>query len=626
MRLRSLILLFLFTVALRAGDEVVPATTPAPAPTPATSNAPTPTTTATSAAPTVSATPAVEASKPAEVAAPAIAYTEYRLANKLVQVDVIDFQGAIRRVSLLSTNPVHLHAWQVKAMEAQNHQVPDPTKPLAILSAFNPGGANHNWITGIGLDDKTPWKKISGDDAHLVLSHESSAKGLRWTLRYELPADSLALRSTLTVENIGQAPTTFRPVIYPLNGVHQDDVKQDAVYLALVHHNNGKMSSLYLPPLPTPGYAAVPTPIPIDRLDYVCVKSRFFAALWHPLGHSVRDVGAVAPVASPTPVAAPAEGGPGATTGGPGGPQPTAMVGPSALMQVLAYGFKDFNGGHQAYVEVFLLAQGGGEIVLKPRQIFEASWNTTVASMKAGDVKLLGETAAKVEFSDWYYRFFSILAIALTFCLDWLVLLVRNYGVAVVILTILIKLALHRTTFKQHESMMKMQKLAPELKLLQEQYKNDKQKMAQKQMELWKKNGVNPLGGCLPILIQIPIFTALYLAFCHSADMRGHGFLWVNDLTLPDQLIGWVIGGWTISINPLPILYICVSIWMSMMQKVPPGADPQQEQMMKMMRWLPVVFGVIFYNFPSGLVLYFTINAVLSTIEIKMVRKKLGMH
>ncbi len=645
MRLWSLILLFLFTVALRAGDEAVPATTPAPAPatTPAASNAPAPTTTtATSAVPTVSAAPVVEASKPAEVAAPAITYTEYRLANKLVQVDVIDFQGAIRRVSLLSTSPIHLPAWQVKAMESKNQQVPDPAKPLAVLSAFNPGGANHNWITGIGLDDKTPWKKISGDDGHLVLSHESAAKGLRWTLRYELPADSLALRSTLTVENIGQAPTTFRPVIYPLNGVHQDDVKQDAVYLALAHHNGGAtghLTSLSLPPLPTPGHAATSTTIPVDRLDYVCVKSRFFAALWHPLGHSVRDVGVVAPTPAPAPVTTSVEGGPGATTGGPGGPQPTAMVGQTALMQVLGYGFKDFNGGHQAYVEVALLAQGGGEIVLKPRQIFEASWNTTVASMKAGDVKLLGDTAAKVEFSDGYYRFFSILAIALTFCLDWLVLLVRNYGVAVVILTVLIKLALHRTTFKQHESMMKMQKLAPELKLLQEQYKNDKQKqkMAQKQMELWKKNGVNPLGGCLPILIQIPIFTALYLTFCHSADMRGHGFLWINDLTLADQLwyLGFQIpnwmplpnwGGQSATINPLPIIYIGVSIWMSLMQKVPPGADPQQEQMMKMMRWLPVVFGVFFYFMPSGLVLYFTINAVLSTIEIKMVRKKLGMH
>jgi YidC/Oxa1 family membrane protein insertase len=622
MRLWSLILLFLLTVGLRAGDESVPGTTPTPAPVPAASNAPA--TTAVSAAPTT-----VEAAKPTEPAAPAITYTEYRLTNKLVQVDVIDYQGAIRRVSLLSTNPVHLHAWQVKAMEAKNQQVPDSTKPLAVLSAFNPGGANHNWITGIGIADKTPWKKISGDDTHLVLSHESAAKGLRWTLRYELPADALALRSTLTVENIGQATTSFRPVIYPLNGVHQDDVKQDAAYLALAHHNGGnggKMTSLSLPPVPTPGYPATPTVIPADRLDYVCVKSRFFAALWHPLGHSVRDPATATPVALPAPVAAPSEGGPSAVAGGPGGPQPSVMVGTIPLLQVNAYGFNDYNGGHQTYIEVALLAVGGGEIVLKPGQIFESSWTTTVASMKAGDLKLIGETAAKVEYTDGYYRFFKSLAWLLTISLDWLVLVVVNYGLAVVILTLLIKLALHRFTFKQHESMMKMQKLAPDLKRLQNDYKDDKQKLAMKQMELWKKNGVNPLGGCLPIFIQIPIFTALYLAFCHSADMRGHGFLWINDLTLPDQLIGWVVSGWTISINPLPIIYIGVSIWMSMMQKVPPGADPQQEQMMKMMRWMPVIFGVIFYNFPSGLVLYFTVNAVLSTIEIKMVRKKLGMH
>ncbi|MBA3699041.1 MAG: membrane protein insertase YidC [Planctomycetes bacterium] len=607
MRLWSLILLFLFTVGLRAGDEAAPAVTPPPAAT----------------APAVEAAPPV---KPAESAAPAPIFTDYRLTNKLVQVDVIDRQGAIRTISLLETHPVRLHAWQAKALAQQGHTVPDPAKPLPVLSAFNPGGSYHNWITDIGLNDKTLWKKVSGDDSHLVLSHETTA--LRWTLRYDLPADSLTLRSTLTVENLGTADTSLRPRIYPLNGVHQDDVKQDAPYLALVHHGgaSGKMTSLYLPPLPTPGYPGTPTAIPVEQLDYVCVKSRFFGVLWHPLGHAVHDPGtSTAP--TPTP-AAPVvvDGGPGSVSGGPGGSLPAATGGARALMQANAVGFKDVNGGHQAYLEVTLLAPGGGDIVLKPKQRLEATWTITVASMSERDRELLGETAAKVEYSDGYYRFFKSLAWLLTVSLDWLVLVVQNYGVAVVVLTFLIKLALHRTTFKQHESMMKMQKLAPELKLLQEQYKSDKQKMAQKQMELWKKHGVNPLGGCLPILIQIPIFTALYLAFCHSADMRGHGFLWINDLTLPDQLIGWVVGGWTISINPLPIIYIGVSIWMSMMQKVPPGADPQQEQMMKMMRWLPVVFGVIFYNFPSGLVLYFTINAVLSTIEIKMVRKKLGMH
>ena len=617
MRLRSLILLFLFTVGLRAGDEAVPTVTPATSNAPATSSAPAPA--ATTVATSVSAAPAIEAVTPAPVT-----YSEFRLTNKLVQIEVIDRQGAIRNLSLRETWPVHLHTWQAKALEKKGHIVPDPAKPLAVLSALNPGGSNHNWLTGIGLSDKVLWKKVSGDDSHLVLSHENAE--MRWTLRYDLPADSLALRSTLTVENLGKADVSFRPVIYPLNGVHQDDVSQDSVYLALVHHNggaSGKMTSLYLPPLPTPGYPATATVIPVEQLDYVSVKSRFFGALWHPLGHAVRDtVSATTPVPAPTttPVV---EGGPGAVGGG---PQAGIVVGPASLMRVQSYGFKDVNGGHQAYVEVALLAPGGGDIVLKPAQKFEAAWTITVASMTKRDRELIGETAGKIEYSDGYYRFFKVIVWPLTFLLDWLVLVVQNYGVAVVVLTFLIKLALHRTTFKQHESMMKMQKLAPELKLLQEQYKSDKQKMAAKQMELWKKNGVNPLGGCLPILIQIPIFTALYLAFCHSADMRGSGFLWVNDLTLPDQLIGWVIGGWTISINPLPIIYIGVSIWMSLMQKVPPGADPQQEQMMKMMRWLPVVFGVIFYNFPSGLVLYFTINAVLSTIEIKMVRKKLGMH
>jgi len=623
MRLWSLMLLFLFTISLRAGEEIIPTTTPAPAVAPQT----------TPAAPAPAATTptaVVEAAKPVEQtpAPAAITYSEYRLANKLVQIDVSDWQGTLRRVSLQEVHPVHLRDWQAKARAAKHQPIPDPAKPLAVLSAFSPSGPSHNVITGIGLTDSTPWKRISGDDLHLVLSHDNAAKRLRYTLRYDLPADSLALRSTLTVENLGTGEVVLRPVIYPLNGVHQDDLSQDAAYLALAHHNggtNGKMVSLYLPPLPTSGHPLVPTPIPGEQLDYVCLKSRFFAALWSPQGHDVRDAGSAAAVPAVAPAPVPAPAGPGSPDGF-GGPQANVVNKAAGALRVQAYGFTDYNGAHQALVEAALLGPNGGDITLKPGQRFEAAWIITVSSMTKKDLTLIGETAAQVEYTDGYYKFFKALVWPLTFCLDWLVLVVQNYGVAVVVLTLLIKLALHRTTFKQHESMMKMQKLAPDLKRLQNDYKDDKQKLAQKQMELWKKHGVNPLGGCLPILIQIPIFTALYLAFCHSADMRGHGFLWINDLTLPDQLIGWVISGWTVSINPLPIIYIGVSIWMSMMQKVPPGADPQQEQMMKMMRWLPVLFGVIFYNFPSGLVLYFTINAVLSTIEIKMVRKKLGMH
>jgi YidC/Oxa1 family membrane protein insertase len=311
-------------------------------------------------------------------------------------------------------------------------------------------------------------------------------------------------------------------------------------------------------------------------------------------------------------------------SGGPGtviAPVPIASTG--SQPKGIATGFAmsaAFGSASQAYV-----VADYGALTLKPGDSLKLDWKLIITTMRQVDLARLSDVERQVEYTDGYYKFFKILAKMLTACLNGVYLVVRNYGLALVVLTFLIKLALHRTTFKQHESMMKMQKLSPDLKLIQAQYKDDKQKLAQKQMELWKKHGVNPLGGCLPVFIQMPIFIALYQAFCHSADMRGQTFLWINDLTLPDQVFGFVLMGTTLTLNPLPLIYIAVTIWMSLTQKLPSGGDPQQEQMAKMMRWMPVVFGAIFYNMPSGLVLYFTINAILSTIEIKMVKRKLGM-
>ncbi len=283
----------------------------------------------------------------------------------------------------------------------------------------------------------------------------------------------------------------------------------------------------------------------------------------------------------------------------------------------------------QCFLQVF-----GEERSLKPGDTLTMPWAISAAEMTSKDLKQFSPLEQKIEYTDGMHRFFRVLSDLITWILGGIAAVVVNYGVAVVVLTFLIKLAMHRLTFKQYESMMKMQKLAPDMKYIQEQYKNDKQKAAMKQMELFKKHQVNPLGGCLPVLIQIPIFIALYQTFAHSADMRGQGFLWVKDLTLPDQLIylGFHFPSWVPlyadlpgSINPLPLIYIAVTIWMSFNQKPPTGGDPMQEQMAKTMRWMPVLFGLFFYNMPAGLTLYFTVQAVLSTIEIKMVKKKLGM-
>jgi YidC/Oxa1 family membrane protein insertase len=567
-------------------------------------------------------------------------YGLHRIANNLVAAEISELQGSVRSVQLLNAKPIRLREWQVKALQAQGQRPPDPDQPLHVLHDFNPQGGKHNWVRGIGLPSKDApaWTVVSKADHALVLSYTDKEKNIAYRMIYELQDDSYALRTSLIIENNGDKDFLVKPLITPLNGIHQDDVKQDAAYLAWTHHNggaNGAMISHKLPPiistdsqrrylrgeLSKSEEETYFPPIPSENLDYVCLKSRFFGAYWQHLKFVVQNKNDISERSDASTV-------PAQVTGESGGPEPVHLIAKSDKSnskKVMATGFMDRNGGHQANIFVTYMGANNGDVVIPPTQKLDITWALTVASMKKDEVEKLGAIAAKAEYSDWYYRFFSVLANMLTYALELLVVVVINYGLAVVVLTILIKLALHRTTFKQQESMMKMQKLAPDLKLLQETYKNDKQKMAQKQMELWKKHGVNPLGGCLPILIQIPIFTALYLAFCHSADMRGHSFLWINDLTLPDQLIGWVVGGWTLSINPLPIIYIAVSVWMSLIQKIPEGGDPQQVQMMKMMRWLPVLFGVIFYNFPSGLVLYFTINAVLSTIEIKMVRRKLGM-
>lgn len=583
------------------------------------------------------ATPPVAASAPAPVATPAPAavpaatvsaptYKLWTLRNDVIEVVVSERQGAIHSISLLHEQPIRLRDWQVRELQKQHVVLPEPDKPLSVLDAFNPStndeAARHNWFDGVELPviSPTPWMASQSDALHLRLEYADPVKGLRWTLSYELVAGKHDLISTLAVENGGGRELVLKPKLYPLNGVRQDDPSADAAYVTVSYHAggvNGQITNLGMPGPRTS------VPVPTANLDYVALKSRFFAALWTPLSFSIN--GKTTPgTATQAPAQPIRESGPGGSVG-PAVSAANAAGSPNVLW-LSADGYTQTQGAaHQAYITAQYLGANNEAIRLASGQVMNISWKTTVSSMRKVDLARLTEVESAVQYTDWYYRFFKSLAKLTTWLLNAVVWAVINYGVAVVVLTFLLKAALHRTTFKQYESMMKMQKLAPDLKLIQEQYKNDKQKQFQKQSELWKKHNVSPFSGCLPVLIQIPVFTALYMTFSYSADMRGHGFLWVNDLTLPDQLYGWMIGSFPLTINPLPLIYIAVTVWMSLTQKMPSGGDPQQEQMMKMMRWMPVIFGVIFYQMPAGLVLYFTVNAVLSTIEIKMVKKKLGM-
>ncbi len=552
----------------------------------------------------------------AVVMAEDLVYPSVTIENAVARAVVSTYRGGLDRLEIKGVKPLELP----KHLQREGDSTGDS---LPVLDAFwqKPtketvaAGKNlHNWLMndgavptyGLTKQDFVPWAIVPGSQtADGVAFTYRSPRNLTYTMRYRMDATRPTVHCTLTVRNDSPASLTLTPHLLPINGIHQDYGPNEIGYVNIIWHSGLEAHGSTIGTDPAQVAPGVP-------LDFVGLKSRFFAA-WFTPGPIGLD-GATAPV--PVPPAGPAANGPGA-----GIPLVTT---PTVAWRADSSTFTSLpHQDHQNYLTVTYAA-----VEVPVGRTLTQDWSLTGTSLSKEALTLLNEQERRVAVTDAMHRFFLVLSTGMTWVLEKLVLVVINYGVAVVLLTLLIKAILFKLTFKQHASMLKMQKLAPELKYLTEQYKNDKQQLAVKQMELWKKNGVNPLGGCLPMLIQIPIFIALYNTFNYSADMRGHSFLWIPDLTLPDQVWGMAIpflNNWVLSFNPLPIIYIAATAVMSFTQPIPPSTDPQQEQMAKMMRWMPIVFGVIFYNMPSGLVLYFTINAILSTIEVKFIRYKLGM-
>ena len=205
------------------------------------------------------------------------------------------------------------------------------------------------------------------------------------------------------------------------------------------------------------------------------------------------------------------------------------------------------------------------------------------------------------------YGFLWWLAQPLFFLLDWIHGLVGNWGMAIIGLTILVKTLLFPLSAAGFKSMAKMRKLQPEMAKLKERYGDDKQKFSQAMMELYKKEGANPLGGCFPILLQMPVFLALYWTLMESVELRQAPFiLWINDLSIMDPYF------------VLPILMGGSMFLTQLMQPEPP--DPMQAKVMKMM---PIMFTFFFLWFPSGLVLYWLVNNILSAAQQFYVNKKI---
>ncbi len=211
------------------------------------------------------------------------------------------------------------------------------------------------------------------------------------------------------------------------------------------------------------------------------------------------------------------------------------------------------------------------------------------------------------------------LVVILDYCLKFFYSLVPNWGVAIILLTIVIKVILFPITRKSYESTSKMQALSPKLKELQAKYKNNTQKLNQEMAALYKREGVSPLGGCLPLLLQMPVFFALYGLLNTEFQLRGAMFIpgWITDLSAPESVYHFTnfvipILGWT-DIRVLPLIYVGSQLLSGKIMQTPDaGAN---RNMMMMTYLMPLIFFFVLYNAPSGLIVYWTVTNLLTVAQ-----------
>ncbi|KOO58788.1 membrane protein insertase [Rheinheimera sp. KL1] len=251
-----------------------------------------------------------------------------------------------------------------------------------------------------------------------------------------------------------------------------------------------------------------------------------------------------------------------------------------------------------------LVNNGNGIVGVKgPELTIPAGESLTIASTFYAGPKDQDNLAAIADGLDLTVDYGFLWFISQT--LFWLLTLIQgfvsNWGVAIIIITLIVKGVMYPLTKVQYESMAKMRNLKPKIDELQARYKDDRQKMGPAMMELYRKEKVNPMGGCLPMLVQMPIFLALYWVFVESVELRQAPFmLWIQDLSTQD---------------PYYVLPVLFGISMFVMQKLTPMTvtDPMQQ---KIMLWMPVVFSVFFLWFPSGLVLYWLVSNLISLAQM----------
>jgi YidC/Oxa1 family membrane protein insertase len=226
---------------------------------------------------------------------------------------------------------------------------------------------------------------------------------------------------------------------------------------------------------------------------------------------------------------------------------------------------------------------------------------------------------------DLGWSFIGIIAALMLRLMHLLNRVVANYGVTILIFSLIIKLLTYWPTAAQLKQSQRMQVIQPVLKELRAKYKNDPQRLNAEMMGLYKKYKINPLGGCLPLVIQMPILYGMFMALRNAVELKGAPFvLWITDLSQPDVLFEFPFTIPLVNISSLNVLPLLMTgLWLLQNKFMSPGGAVRSEQQ-KLMTWLPVIFLFFFYNMPSGLVLYWASNSLFSMLQMLLMKVTAG--
>lgn len=512
------------------------------------------------------------------------ALTTYRQADVPVQDDITLSSD---RVRMTLTN----RGAAVLTLEAL---YPDPTKPVSLLTVTD--GAGHFALRGTEETadplDTAPWSFERPDDA-TVEFHYQMRDGLRILKRYRLVPEKYAFRIEFELANRRSGhPITPKLEWRAVRGMHHDSDYRVEQY----------MSGAYVAVKGNPEYVAV------SQVEKEVVEKKGDERHWYGVKNRYFAVALVPDDASRE--------------------WPRAALFSKLSAEQKKALVSDF--GMNLTLPVSATPVGG--------EVQRAAFTVYAGPLRPADLDAVHKELAKlggVATCGCFSWIVNLIAPVLLMLMNGVHAVVGNYGVAIILTTIVVRLCLFPLSRKSQIEMAKFaevqKKIKPRLELIQQRYSDNPQKLRAEQMKLFQEHGASmlPLGGCLPMLLQIPIFISMYAVFDQSIDLRLQPFFgWMGDLSQPDHALR--IGGhfnlWNFLrydgyLNVLPILMTVTWTLQSMLAPRPAATDPQMEMQYKMMRYMPVFFGVMCYTLASGLSLYFLVNSLLGMAEQRIIKK-----